>query len=56
MKTSIIEVHDMLSILTVDEVEKRISEVPGVASATVNYVVGNAAVRYDETLDRKSVV
>ena len=50
MKTSIIEVHDMLSVLTVDEVEKRISEVPGVASATVNYAAGNAAVRYDETL------
>src|SRR5659263_54093 len=50
MKTSIIEVRDMLSVLTVDEVEKRIGEVPGVASATVNYVAGNAAVRYDETL------
>ena len=24
MKTSVIEVHDMLSVLTVDEVEKRI--------------------------------
>ena len=50
MKTSIIEVHDMLSVLTVDEVEKRISEVPGVASATVNYAARNATVRYDETL------
>jgi len=50
MKTSIIEVHDMLSVLTVDEVEKRIGEVPGVASATVNYVAKNATVRYDETL------
>ena len=50
MKTSVIEVHDMLSVLTVDEVEKRIGEVPGVASATVNYAAGNATVRYDETL------
>ena len=50
MKTSVIEVHDMLSVLTVDEVEKRISDVPGVASATVNYALGNATVRYDETL------
>jgi len=50
MKTSVIEVHDMLSVLTVDEVEKRISEVPGVASATVNYAARNATVRYDETL------
>ena len=50
MKTSVIEVHDMLSVLTVDEVEKRIRKVPGVASATVNYAAGNATVRYDETL------
>jgi copper chaperone CopZ len=49
MKTSVIEVHDMLSVLSVDEVEKRIGEVPGVESVTVNYAVGNATVRYDET-------
>jgi len=50
MKTSVIEVHAMLSVLTVDEVEKRFVEVPGIASATVNYAAGNATVRYDETL------
>ncbi|MGK2913558.1 MAG: heavy-metal-associated domain-containing protein [Porticoccaceae bacterium] len=50
MKTSVIEVHDMLSVLTVDEVEKRFGEVPGIESATVNYAAGNATVRYDETL------
>lgn len=50
MKTSIIEVTDMLSVLTVDEVEKRFDEVPGVESATVNYAARNATVRYDETL------
>ena len=50
MKTSIIEVTDMLSVLTVDEVEKRFGEVPGVASATVNFAARNATVRYDETL------
>ena len=50
MKTSVIEVHDMLSVLTVDEVEERFGEVPGVESATVNYAAGNATVRYDETL------
>jgi len=50
MKTSVIEVRDMLSVLTVDEVEKRIRNVPGVASATVNYAARNATVRYDETL------
>ncbi len=49
MKTSVIEVRDMLSVLTVDEVEKRIADVPGVASATVNYAARNATVRYDET-------
>ena len=49
MKTSVIEVHDMLSVLSVDDVEKRIGEVPGVESATVNYAAGSATVRYDET-------
>jgi Cu2+-exporting ATPase len=49
MKTSIINVHDMLSVLSVDEVEKRIGEVPGVESVTVNFAAENATVRYDET-------
>ena len=49
MKTSVIEVHDMLSVLSVDEVEDRIGKVPGVQSATVNFAAGNATVRYDET-------
>lgn len=49
MKTSTIEVHDMLSVFSVDEVEKRIGEVPGVESVTVNFAAGNATVRYDET-------
>ena len=49
MKASAIEVHDMLSVFSVDEVEKRISEVPGVQSVTVNFAAGNATVRYDET-------
>ena len=39
----------MLSVLSVDEVEKRIGEVPGVESVTVNYAAGNATVRFDET-------
>ncbi|MEP7181923.1 MAG: heavy metal translocating P-type ATPase [Betaproteobacteria bacterium] len=49
MKTSVIEVGGMLSVLSVDEVERRIGEVPGVESVTVNYAAGSAAVRYDET-------
>ena len=49
MKTSVIEVHDMLSVLSVDGVEERIGKVPGVESVTVNYAAGSATVRYDET-------
>jgi len=49
MKTSVIEVHDLLSVLSVDEVERRVGEVPGVESVTVNYAAGSATVRYDET-------
>ena len=49
MKTSVIEVHDMLAVLTVDEVEERIGSVAGVDSVTVNYAAANATVRYDET-------
>lgn len=49
MKTSSIEVHDMLSVFSIDEVEKRIGEVPGVESVTVNFAAGSATVRYDET-------
>ena len=49
MKTSVIKVHDMLSVLSVLGVEKRIGEVPGVESVTVNFAAGSATVRYDET-------
>jgi len=49
MKTSVIDVHDMLSVWDVDETEKRIGEVPGVESVTVNFAAGSATVRYDET-------
>lgn len=49
MKTSVIEVHDMLSVFSVEEVEKRIGDVPGVESVTVNHAAGAATVRYDET-------
>ena len=49
MKTSVIEVRDMLSVLSVLGVEERIGEVPGVESVTVDYAAGSATVRYDET-------
>ena len=49
MKTSVFEVRDMLSVWSLDEVEKRIGEVPGVESVTVNSAAGIATARYDET-------
>jgi Cu2+-exporting ATPase len=49
MKTSVIEVRAMLAVLNLNEVEKRLCDVPGVESATVNFAAGNATVRYDET-------
>ena len=49
MKTSVIEVHDMLSVWSLQGVEKRIGDVPGVESVTVNFAAGTATVRYDES-------
>ena len=49
MKTSVMQVRDMLSVLSVPGVEKRIGEVPGVESVTVDHAAGSATVRYDET-------
>ena len=49
MKTSVIEVRDMLSVWSVAGVEERIGKVPGVKSVTVNFAAGSATVRYDET-------
>lgn len=54
MRTSVIKVADMLAVLTVDDVERRFGEVPGVASATVNFAAGQVTVRYDETLLKPS--
>lgn len=49
MKTSVMDVRDMLSVLSVVGVEERIGEVPGVESVTVNFAAGNATARFDET-------
>ena len=49
MKTSVMQVRDMLSVLSVLGVERRIGEVPGVESVTVNFAAGSATVRFDET-------
>ena len=48
MKTSVIEVEGMLSALSSHGVEKRLGQIRGVHSATVNFAAGSAAVRYDE--------
>ena len=59
MKTSVIEVPDMLTVLSADEVEKRIGDVPGIESVTVNFAGSSAIARYDETrldVDIKSAV
>ena len=49
MKTSVLEVHAALTVLSVEEIERRFRDVPGVHSATVNFEVGNVTVRYDES-------
>lgn len=49
MKTSVIDVRDMLSVLDVAGIEKRIGTVGGVESVTVNFAAATATVRYDET-------
>lgn len=49
MKIIVMEVRDMLSAWSVQGVEKRIGEVPGVESVTVDFSRGSATVRYDET-------
>ena len=49
MKTSVMEVRDMLSVLSVSGLEERIGKVAGVESATVNFAAGTVTVRYDET-------
>ncbi len=49
MKTCVIEVHDMLTILNVLDVERRIGKVPGVESVTANY----GALRRNPTRSRR---
>ena len=50
MKTSVIDVGDLLSALSPDEVCKRIGELPGVESVSVDHMAESATVHYDETL------
>ncbi|MEA3274086.1 MAG: heavy metal translocating P-type ATPase [Pseudomonadota bacterium] len=50
MKTSIIDVQGLLSVLSARGVEKQLVRLPGVTRAEVNYVAGSATVKYDETV------
>jgi Cu2+-exporting ATPase len=49
MKTSTVEVGELVSTLSAVGVERQLSKFPGVHHADVNYVVGSATVHYDET-------
>ncbi|CAD7053006.1 copper-translocating P-type ATPase [Pseudorhizobium halotolerans] len=49
MKTIAIDVGDLLTVLGQDEVGRRIGEVPGVESVSVDHETERATVRYDET-------
>ena len=56
MKTSIVEVGGLLSVLSARGVEKQLSKLPGVKKVEVNYVAGSATVAYDDTLvDLKTI-
>lgn len=50
MKTTIINVRDLLSPLSARGVEKQLTKVPGIKQVDVNCASGSATVRYDETL------
>lgn len=50
MKTTVVEVEGLLSVLSAGGVEKRLARLPGVSNVEVNFVAGNAAVTYDETV------
>ncbi len=48
MKTSTVEVGELVSTLSAAGVEKQLSTLPGVHHVDVNYVAGSATVHYDE--------
>ena len=56
MKTSVIEVSGLLSVLSTRGVEKQLMKLPGIEKAEANYVSGSATVVYDETvIDLKTI-
>jgi Cu2+-exporting ATPase len=50
LKTTVLEVGGMLSVLDPLGVEKQLKAMPGVYEASVNITSGNAVVEYDETI------
>ena len=50
MKTTVIDVHDLLSPLSAQGIEKRLATLPGIKQIDVNNVSGSAIVLYDETV------
>src|SRR5262245_20563513 len=56
MKTSTVEVRDLLSPLSARGVEKRLSRVPGIKRVEVNMASALATIEYDESLiDLKTI-
>jgi Cu2+-exporting ATPase len=49
MKTSTVEVGELVSSLSAAGVQRQIAALPGVQHVDVNYVAGSATVHYDET-------
>ncbi|TPQ30679.1 heavy metal translocating P-type ATPase [Cupriavidus pinatubonensis] len=56
MKTSIIEVGGLLSVLSAHGVEKRLTSLPGVVKAEVNCVSGSTTVEYDDAVTSLSEI
>ena len=50
MKTTVIDVRDLLSPLSAQGIEKRLATLPGIKQIDVNNVSGSAIVLYDETV------
>ncbi|WER44731.1 heavy metal translocating P-type ATPase [Cupriavidus sp. WKF15] len=56
MKTSIIEVGGLLSVLSARGVEKQLARLPGVVRVEVNCVSGSTTVEYDDTVTSLSAI
>ena len=56
MKTATIGVAGLVSVLSAQGIEKQLLRLPGVHTATVNYVAGSATVTYDEGVTRLSAI